>query len=176
MYPAETTYWPPSYLVSDLQDYPHYDALPGPGKASPHLLPPPPPPPVDSEPVALYGGFPFPLDQSNKRAPIPPRYSNQNLEDFLPPGPTEIPATQCQNEYTAISCYPAQLVQSEGAPYPPDPGYKRVSMRLSVAQPSYADCEVGHQAGGRGPPLPPPSYEGSDMVESDYGSCEEVMF
>ncbi|XP_019361654.1 PREDICTED: protocadherin Fat 2 isoform X1 [Gavialis gangeticus] len=176
VYPAETTYWPPSYLVSDLQDYPHYDALPGPGKASPHPLPPPPPPPVDSEPVALYGGFPFPLDQNNKRAPIPPRYSNQNLEDFLPPGPTDIPATQCQNEYTAISYYPAQLLQSEGAPYPPDRGYKRVSMRLSVAQPSYADCEVGHQAGGRGPPLPPPNYEGSDMVESDYGSCEEVMF
>ncbi|XP_010181879.1 PREDICTED: protocadherin Fat 2 [Mesitornis unicolor] len=156
VYPAETTYWPPRYLSSDVQEYSHYEII--------------------QEPVALYGGFPFPLDQSNKRAPIPPRYSNQNLEDFLPLNPVDMGASQCQNEYTAISYYPAQLVQGEGIPYQPDPSYKRVSMRLSVAQPSYADCEVGHQPSIRAQPLPPPNYEGSDMVESDYGSCEEVMF
>ncbi|XP_062443263.1 protocadherin Fat 2 [Rhea pennata] len=177
VYPAETTYWPPRYLSSDVQEYSHYEIIQGPSASSSHPpLPPPPPPPTDTEPVALYGGFPFPLDQSNKRAPIPPRYSNQNLEDFLPLGPVEMGASQCQNEYTAISYYPAQLVQGEGVPYQPDPGYKRVSMRLSVAQPSYADCEVGHQPSIRAQPLPPPNYEGSDMVESDYGSCEEVMF
>ncbi|PKK21808.1 FAT atypical cadherin 2 [Columba livia] len=177
VYPAETTYWPPRYLSSDVQEYSHYEIIQGPPPSSSHPpLPPPPPPPADTEPVALYGGFPFPLDQSNKRAPIPPRYSNQNLEDFLPLGPVDMGASQCQNEYTAISYYPAQLVQGEGAPYQPDPGYKRVSMRLSVAQPSYADCEVGHQPSIRAQPLPPPNYEGSDMVESDYGSCEEVMF
>ncbi|KAM4653660.1 protocadherin Fat 2 [Amazona ochrocephala] len=177
VYPAETTYWPPRYLSSDVQEYSHYEIIQGPPASSSHPpLPPPPPPPADTEPVALYGGFPFPLDQSNKRAPIPPRYSNQNLEDFLPLGPVDMGASQCQNEYTAISYYPAQLVQGEGVPYQPDPGYKRVSMRLSVAQPSYADCEVGHQPSIRAQPLPPPNYEGSDMVESDYGSCEEVMF
>uniref|UniRef100_K7FLZ5 FAT atypical cadherin 2 n=1 Tax=Pelodiscus sinensis TaxID=13735 RepID=K7FLZ5_PELSI len=164
VYPAETTYWPPRYRPSDVQDHPLYDIIQGP--------PLPPPPHVDSEPAGLYGGFPFPLDQSNKRAPIPPRYSNQNLEDFLPAGPVDLPASQCQNEYTAISYYPAQLLQSEGTPCPPDAGCKRVSMRLSVAQPSYADCEPGLRA----QPAPPPNYEGSDMVESDYGSCEEVMF
>uniref|UniRef100_A0A8C2T5B4 FAT atypical cadherin 2 n=1 Tax=Coturnix japonica TaxID=93934 RepID=A0A8C2T5B4_COTJA len=176
---AETTYWPPRYLSSDVQEYSHYEIIQGPpAMPSSHPpLPPPPPPPADPEPVTLYGGFPFPLDQSNKRAPIPPRYSNQNLEDLLPLGPVEMAASQCQNEYTAISYYPAQLVQGEGAPYPPDPGYKRVSMRLSVAQPSYADCEVGaHPPALRTQPPPPPNYEGSDMVESDYGSCEEVMF
>ncbi|NXA17585.1 FAT2 protein, partial [Ibidorhyncha struthersii] len=177
VYPAETTYWPPRYLSSDVQEYSHYEIIQGPPVSSSHPpLPPPPPPPADTEPVALYGGFPFPLDQSNKRAPIPPRYSNQNLEDFLPLGPVDMGASQCQNEYTAISYYPAQLVQGEGIAYQPDPGYKRVSMRLSVAQPSYADCEVGHQPNIRAQPLPPPNYEGSDMVESDYGSCEEVMF
>ncbi|NWX47495.1 FAT2 protein, partial [Steatornis caripensis] len=177
VYPAETTYWPPRYLSSDVQEYSHYEIIQGPPASSSHPpLPPPPPPPADTEPVALYGGFPFPLDQSNKRAPIPPRYSNQNLEDFLPLGSMDVGASQCQNEYTAISYYPAQLVQGEGVPYQPDPGYKRVSMRLSVAQPSYADCEVGHQPSIRAQPLPPHNYEGSDMVESDYGSCEEVMF
>uniref|UniRef100_A0A663MKD2 FAT atypical cadherin 2 n=1 Tax=Athene cunicularia TaxID=194338 RepID=A0A663MKD2_ATHCN len=177
VYPAETTYWPPRYLSSDVQEYSHYEIIQGPPPSSSQPpLPPPPPPPADTEPVALYGGFPFPLDQSNKRAPIPPRYSNQNLEDFLPLGPVDMGASQCQNEYTAISYYPAQLVQAEGIPYQPEPGYKRVSMRLSVAQPSYADCEVGHQPSIRAQPLPPPNYEGSDMVESDYGSCEEVMF
>ncbi|CAM5159687.1 unnamed protein product [Natator depressus] len=176
VYPAETTYWPPRYQPSDVQDHPHYDVIQGPLLPSAHPPPLPPPPQVDPEPPGLYGGFPFPLDQSNKRAPIPPRYSNQNLEDFLPPDPMELPASQCQNEYTAISYYPSQLLQGEGTPYPPDPGYKRVSMRLSVAQPSYADCEVGPQPSTRAQPMPPPNYEGSDMVESDYGSCEEVMF
>uniref|UniRef100_A0A8C0H1Q3 FAT atypical cadherin 2 n=1 Tax=Chelonoidis abingdonii TaxID=106734 RepID=A0A8C0H1Q3_CHEAB len=176
VYPAETTYWPPRYHPSDVQDHPHYDVIQGPFLPSPHPPPLPPPPQIDSEPAGLYGGFPFPLDQSNKRAPIPPRYSNQNLEDFLPPDPMELSTSQCQNEYTAISYYPSQLLQSEGTPYPPDAGYKRVSMRLSVAQPSYADCEVGHQPGTRAQPMLPPHYEGSDMVESDYGSCEEVMF
>ncbi|KGL79349.1 Protocadherin Fat 2, partial [Tinamus guttatus] len=177
VYPAETTYWPPRYLSSDVQEYSHYEIIQGPPASSSHPpLPPPPPPPTDTEPVALYGGFPFPLDQSNKRAPIPPRYSNQNLEDFLPLGPVEMGASQCQNEYTAISYYPAQLVQGEGVPYQADPGYKRVSMRLSVAQPSYEDCDVGRKPSIRAQPLPPPNYEGSDMVESDYGSCEEVMF
>lgn len=160
-----------------MQEYSHYEIIQGPPASSSHPpLPPPPPPPADAEPVALYGGFPFPLDQSNKRAPIPPRYSNQNLEDFLPLGPVDVGPSQCQNEYTAISYYPAQLVQGEGVPFQPEPGYKRVSMRLSVAQPSYADCELGHQPSIRAQPLAPPNYEGSDMVESDYGSCEEVMF
>ncbi|XP_028574146.2 protocadherin Fat 2 [Podarcis muralis] len=174
VYPGETTYWPPRYQPADLQEYHQYEVIQGPLPPSPCRRPPP--PSVDSEATGLYGGFPFPLDQSNKRAPIPPRYSNQNLEDFLPPVPGELPASQCQNEYTAISYYPSQRVESEGPPYHPDSGYKRVSMRLSVAQPSYADCEVRPTSTIRTQPVPPPSYEGSDMVESDYGSCEEVMF
>nr|XP_056703533.1 protocadherin Fat 2 [Euleptes europaea] len=173
VYPGETIYWPPRYQPADVQEYHQYEVIQGPLPPSPcrrHR------PSIESDPVDLYGGFPFPLDQNNKRAPIPPRYSNQNLEDFLPPVPAELPASQCQNEYTAISYYPSQLLEHEGPPYPPDSGYKRVSMRLSVAQPSYADCEARPTSSVRTQPGLPLNYEGSDMVESDYGSCEEVMF
>ncbi|KAM3849026.1 protocadherin Fat 2 [Vipera latastei] len=176
VYPGETTYWPPRYQSTDTQEYHQYEVIETPLPPSPCHRPPPPPPPVDSDPAGLYGGFPFPLDQSNKRAPIPPRYSNQNLEDFLPPGSAELASSQCQNEYTAISYYPSQLVENEGPLYHPDNGYKRVSMRLSVAQPSYADCEIRPIPNVRTQPTLPSNYEGSDMVESDYGSCEEVMF
>ncbi|KAL7985839.1 hypothetical protein Chor_011005 [Crotalus horridus] len=178
VYPGETTYWPPRYQSTDTQEYHQYEVIETPLPPSPCHPPPPPPPPlpVDSDPAGLYGGFPFPLDQSNKRAPIPPRYSNQNLEDFLPPGSAELASSKCQNEYTAISYYPSQLVENEGPLYHPDNGYKRVSMRLSVAQPSYADCEIRPIPNVRTQPTLPSNYEGSDMVESDYGSCEEVMF
>ncbi|XP_062826337.1 protocadherin Fat 2 isoform X2 [Anolis carolinensis] len=173
VYPGETIYWPPRYQPTDIQDYHQYEVIEGPLPFSQRHRP---CPPIDSDPAGLYGGFPFPLDQNNKRAPIPPRYSNQNLEDFLPPNPAELPASQCQNEYTAISYYPSQLIENERAPYHPDNGYKRVSMRLSVAQPSYADCEMSPSSSARTQPASPLNYEGSDMVESDYGSCEEVMF
>ncbi|XP_044540930.1 protocadherin Fat 2-like, partial [Gracilinanus agilis] len=173
VYPAEATFWAPSYAPAELQEYPRYEVIQGPMPASPHRGP---PPPADPEPPALYGGFPFPLESANKRAPIPPRYSNQNLEDFLPlqppsPDPRERPHSPCPNEYTAISYYPSHLLQPGGPLYPTEGAYKRVSVRLSVAQPSYADCEVVPCPPGR-----PLHYEGSDMVESDYGSCEEVMF
>ncbi|XP_003339609.3 protocadherin Fat 2 [Monodelphis domestica] len=173
VYPAEATFWAPSYAPAELQEYSRYEVMQGPMPASPHRGP---PPPADPEPPALYGGFPFPLESANKRAPIPPRYSNQNLEDFLPlqppsPDPRERPHSPCPNEYTAISYYPSHLLQPGGPLYPTEGAYKRVSVRLSVAQPSYADCEVVPCPPGR-----PLHYEGSDMVESDYGSCEEVMF
>ncbi|XP_074147953.1 protocadherin Fat 2 [Sminthopsis crassicaudata] len=172
VYPAEATFWAPAYAPAELQDYPRYEVVQAPLPASPH----PPPPPVEPEPSTLYGGFPFPLESTNKRAPIPPRYSNQNLEDFLPlpppnPDPREHPHSPCPNEYTAISYYPSHLLQPGGPLYPTEGAYKRVSVRLSVAQPSYADCEVVPCPPGR-----PLHYEGSDMIESDYGSCEEVMF
>lgn len=132
------------------------------------------------DPSGLYGGFPFPLELENKRAPLPPRYSNQNLEDLMTPrtpSPQEQLLAPCLNEYTAISYYHSQFQQGGGGPCLAEGGYKGVSMRLSRAGPSYADCGVagGHPT-GRGQPQAPPNYEGSDMVESDYGSCEEVMF
>ncbi|KAJ1128407.1 hypothetical protein NDU88_006786 [Pleurodeles waltl] len=168
VHPAETTYWPPSYGTPALQEYQRYEITHRP-------LPPPPLPPLprDSEHADLYGGFPFPLDQTNKRAPLPTLYSNKNLEDLMIPRPEEVPPSQCQNEYTAISYYPLPL--AEGNQYQPNPGYKRVSMRLSVAQPSYADVE-GPAPTRRALSLVVPNYEDSDMVESDYGSSEEVIF
>ena len=68
------------------------------------------------DPSGLYGGFPFPLELENKRAPLPPRYSNQNLEDLIPPRPPSprehLPAP-CLNEYTAISYYHSQFRQGD---------------------------------------------------------------
>uniref|UniRef100_A0AAQ6ITX0 FAT atypical cadherin 2 n=1 Tax=Anabas testudineus TaxID=64144 RepID=A0AAQ6ITX0_ANATE len=134
---------------------------------------------MDSRRNSRFSGFPFPLDRCDRRAPLPPCYSNQNLDDFLGPDGLPLPSSQCPNEYTAISYYPTQHTRSLDNV---SGGYKRLSMRLSVAMPSYAE-----QAG----PLPeqnpaepqtrpagqnPRSYDGSSMVESDYGSCEEVMF
>ncbi|XP_030067038.1 protocadherin Fat 2 [Microcaecilia unicolor] len=173
VYPGATSYWSSSYHPSTMQDYPHYEIIQNSPLPSPDLPPPIPPPPRDSEHVTLYDGFPFPLDQGNKRAPIPPRYSNQSLEDIISSGP-ESPASQCQNEYTAISYYPSEFIESQGTRYLPDASYKRVNMRLSVAQPSFADCKMVPSA-FRVHPLPPPNYDDSDLVESDYGSSEEVV-
>lgn len=178
MYPGGTAVWPPTYSRKERWDYPRADATQGPPQPSLHrhstpaaLMP---------EPTGLYGGFPFPLEMENKRAPLPPRYSNQNLEDLLPPrppSPREHLLAPCLNEYTAISYYHSQVRQAGGGPCLAEGGYKGVSMRLSRAGPSYAHCEgEGPPPAVRGHPRNPPNYAGSDMVESDYGSCEEVMF
>ncbi|XP_058148651.1 protocadherin Fat 2 [Dasypus novemcinctus] len=177
VYPGGTTVWLPTYSRKERWEYPHPEVTQGPLPPSSHCHP---TPAVMPEPIGLYGGFPFPLELENKRAPIPPRYSNQNLEDLLPPrppSPQEHLLAPCLNEYTAISYYHSQFRQGGGGPCLAEGGYKGMSMRLSRAGPSYAECEVGGgPPAGRGQPRPPPNYEGSDMVESDYGSCEEVMF
>uniref|UniRef100_A0A3Q3F9R6 FAT atypical cadherin 2 n=1 Tax=Labrus bergylta TaxID=56723 RepID=A0A3Q3F9R6_9LABR len=135
---------------------------------------------LESRRNSRFGGFPFPLDRVDRRAPLPPCYSNQNLDDFLGPDGLPLPSSQCPNEYTAISYYPTKHARSLDNV---SGGYKRLSMRLSVAMPSYAE------RASTPPPAPNPaqpqtrpvvqnprSYDGSSMVESDYGSCEEVMF
>ncbi|XP_069340449.1 protocadherin Fat 2 [Eulemur rufifrons] len=176
-YPGRAMVWPPTYSRKDGWAYPHSAVTQGPLPPSPHRHS---TPAAMQEPAGLYGGFPFPLEVENKRAPLPPRYSNQNLEDLMPsrpPSPRERLLAPCLNEYTAISYYHSQFRQGGAGPCLAEGGYKGVSMRLSRAGPSYADCEAeGAPLGGRGQPRAPPNYEGSDMVESDYGSCEEVMF
>ncbi|XP_007941830.1 protocadherin Fat 2 [Orycteropus afer afer] len=177
VYPGGASVWSPAYSRKERWEYPHSEVTQGP-------LPPPlhrhSTPAMMPEPTGLYGGFPFPLGLENKRAPLPPRYSNQNLEDLMPPRPSsprEHLLDPCLNEYTAISYYHSQFQQEGGGHSLAEGGYKGVSMRLSRAGPSYAECEVGGgPLGGRGQPRAPLQYEGSDMVESDYGSCEEVMF
>ncbi|XP_063046252.1 protocadherin Fat 2 isoform X2 [Engraulis encrasicolus] len=148
----------------------------------------------DSRRNSRFGGFPFPLERvggggGDRRAPLPPCYSNQNLDDFLGPDGLPLPSHQCPNEYTAISYYPAQHAQSldnvSGS------NYQRLSVvgtRLSVAHPSYTTSrEPSPARSRRAAPQPQAprhparhsgrqSYASSDMVESDYGSCEEVMF
>ncbi|XP_056106333.1 protocadherin Fat 2 [Rhinichthys klamathensis goyatoka] len=121
---------------------------------------------TESRRNSRFGGFPFPLDRADRRAPLPPCYSNQNLDDFLGPDGLPLPSSQCPNEYTAISYYPTQHTRSLDNV---SSSHKRLSVRLSVAQPSYADSGGFTRRTAR-------SYTGSDMVESDYGSCEEVMF
>ncbi|XP_062249993.1 protocadherin Fat 2 isoform X1 [Platichthys flesus] len=134
---------------------------------------------VDSRRNSRFNGFPFPLDRCDRRAPLPPCYSNQNLDSFLGPDGLPLPRSQCPNEYTAISYYPAQN------PRTPDNvsgGYKRLSMRLSVAMPSYSEqadpppAPNPAQPQTRPPGPNPRSYDRTSMVGSDYGSCEEVMF
>uniref|UniRef100_A0A9J8DFP2 FAT atypical cadherin 2 n=1 Tax=Cyprinus carpio carpio TaxID=630221 RepID=A0A9J8DFP2_CYPCA len=126
---------------------------------------------TESRRSSRFGGFPFPLDRADRRAPLPPCYSNQNLDDFLGPDGLPLPSSQCPNEYTAISYYPTQHTRSLDNV---SSGYKRLSVRLSVAQPSYADGDGSKRSGSTR--RTSRSYAGSDMVESDYGSCEEVMF
>ncbi|XP_060053958.1 protocadherin Fat 2 [Erinaceus europaeus] len=177
VFPGRAQAWPPIYSRKEHWEYPPAEGPPG-------TLPPAPlchqPPAVMPEPPGLYGGFPFPLELENKRAPLPPHYSHQNLEDLLPPrppSPREHLVAPCLNEYTAISYYHSQLHQGPGGLGLGQGGYKGMSMRLSRAGPSYADCEVGGGLPSSRGQLPiPPNYAGSDQVESDYGSCEEVMF
>ncbi|XP_075066196.1 protocadherin Fat 2 [Mixophyes fleayi] len=154
MYTGDSSYWPSSFNPAELQRYPQ--------PKSSSSAPPVPPLPRGSEQEPLFGGFPFPLESNNRRAPLPPCYSNRNLDDFLPQ------PTHCQDQYTAISYYPSQLVQNEGLSYPDEEGFRRLNVRLSVAQPSYAECGV--------PPLINSNYQAPDQAGSDYGSCEEVMF
>ncbi|KAF3694240.1 Protocadherin Fat 2 FAT tumor suppressor -like protein 2 Precursor [Channa argus] len=165
VYPADPDY----YGRPTVQEFPQFDIVEDTYSTST----------VDSRRNSRFSGFPFPLDRCDRRAPLPPCYSNQNLDDFLGPDGLPLPSSQCPNEYTAISYYPTQHTYSlDNVPG----GYKRLSMRLSVAMPSYAE-----QTGL--PPEPNPaepqtrpsgqnlrSYDGSSIVESDYGSCEEVMF
>ncbi|XP_042182005.1 protocadherin Fat 2 [Oncorhynchus tshawytscha] len=173
VYPADPDYYgrpnPAVQEYPQVQEFPQFDIVEdtyGSVTAS-----------IDSRRNSRFGGFPFPLERSDRRAPLPPCYSNQNLDDFLGPDGLPLPSSQCPNEYTAISYYPTQHAQSMDNV---SSGYRRLSMRLSVAMPSYAECNA--------PPPPPATqqarhagrnsrcYNGSDMVESDYGSCEEVMF
>nr|XP_015205333.1 PREDICTED: protocadherin Fat 2 [Lepisosteus oculatus] len=159
VYPGDNDYYcPPS-----AREFPQFDIVEDSYPAVPSM---------DPRRAARFGGFPFPLERYDRRAPLPPCYSNQNLDDFLGPDGLPLPAPQCLNEYTAISYYPTEHVQ--GLENVSGNGYRRLNMRLSVAQPSYADCNTLPHTGA--PLRTPRTYEGSDMVESDYGSCEEVMF
>ncbi|CAL8272565.1 unnamed protein product [Boreogadus saida] len=148
---------------------------------------------ADSRRNSRFGGFPFPLERgggADRRAPLPPCYSHRNLDDFLGPDGLPLPRAQCPDEYTAVSYYPSARARSLDNV---SGGYKRLSMRLSVAMPSYAEDDSLPLPSAPPPPPPPPvngtkaqtrpagqtprvSYGGSDQVESDYGSSEEVMF
>ncbi|KAJ8394032.1 hypothetical protein AAFF_G00053760 [Aldrovandia affinis] len=125
VYPADPDY----YGRPSVQEFPQFDIVEDTFPAVPT---------ADPRRNSRFGGFPFPLERCDRRAPLPPCYSNQNLDDFLGPDGQPLPSSQCPNEYTAISYYPTQHTRSldnvSGG------NYRRLSMRLSVAQPSYADC------------------------------------
>ncbi|XP_041799455.1 protocadherin Fat 2 isoform X2 [Chelmon rostratus] len=165
VYPADPDY----YGRPAVQEFPQFDIVEDTYSTST----------MDSRRNSRFGGFPFPLDRCDRRAPLPPCYSNQNLDDFLGPDGLPLPSSQCPNEYTAISYYPTQHTRSLDNV---SGGYKRLSMRLSVAMPSYAEQASPPSATNPAQPQTRPagqnprSYDGSSMVESDYGSCEEVMF
>ncbi|XP_030594549.1 protocadherin Fat 2 isoform X2 [Archocentrus centrarchus] len=164
VYPADPDY----YGRPTVQEFPQFDIVEDTYSTST----------MDSRRNSRFGGFPFPLERCDRRAPLPPCYSNQNLDDFLGPDGLPLPSSQCPNEYTAISYYPTQHTRSLDNVT----GYKRLSMRLSVAMPSYAEQASPPPAPNQAQPQTRPagqnprSCDGSSMVESDYGSCEEVMF
>ncbi|XP_055033747.2 protocadherin Fat 2 [Misgurnus anguillicaudatus] len=157
VYPADPDY----YGRPSVQEFPQFDIVESTYSNAP----------TEPRRNSRFGGFPFPLDRVDRRAPLPPCYSNQNLDDFLGPDGLPLPSPQCPNEYTAISYYPTQHTRSLDNV---SSSYKRLSVRLSVAQPSYADSGGSNRAGSA--QRTSRNYAGSDMVESDYGSCEEVMF
>uniref|UniRef100_A0A1A8UWT2 FAT tumor suppressor homolog 2 n=1 Tax=Nothobranchius furzeri TaxID=105023 RepID=A0A1A8UWT2_NOTFU len=165
VYPADPDY----YGRPSVQDFPQFDIVEDTYSTNT----------ADSRRNSRFGGFPFPLDRCDRRAPLPPCYSNQNLDDFLGPDGLPLPSSQCPNEYTAISFYPTQQTRSLDNV---SGGYKRLSMCLSVAMPSYAEQASLSQAPNPTQPQIRParqncrSYDGSSIVGSDYGSCEEVMF
>ncbi|KAL2077818.1 hypothetical protein ACEWY4_027322 [Coilia grayii] len=178
VYPADPDY----YGRPAVQEFPQFDIVESTYNTSTS---------GDSRRNSRFGGFPFPLERvggGDRRAPLPPCYSNQNLDDFLGPDGLPLPSHQCPNEYTAISYYPAQHARSlDNVSGSGSNTYQRLSMRLSVAQPSYASSREPSPSRSRraAPQHQPPrhsrhsgrqSYASSDMVESDYGSCEEVMF
>lgn len=167
VYPADLDY----YGRPSVQEFPQFDIVED--TYSAHST-------IDSRRNSRFGGFPFPLERGDRRAPLPPCYSNQNLDDFLGPDGLPLPTNQCPNEYTAISYYPTQHTRSLDNV---SAGYKRLSMRLSVAMPSYAENPSPPPVLNTAQPQTRPhtgqthrSYDGSSIVESDYGSCEEVMF
>ncbi|KAG7234873.1 hypothetical protein INR49_003683 [Caranx melampygus] len=165
VYPADPDY----YGRPTVQEFPQFDIVEDTYSTST----------MDSRRNSRFGGFPFPLDRCDRRAPLPPCYSNQNLDDFLGPDGLPLPSSQCPNEYTAISYYPTQHTRSLDNV---SGGYKRLSMRLSVAMPSYAEQASPPPEPNTAQPQTRPAgqnprgYDGSSMVGSDYGSCEEVMF
>ncbi|XP_045885762.1 protocadherin Fat 2 [Micropterus dolomieu] len=165
VYPADPDY----YGRPAVQEFPQFDIVEDTYSTST----------MDSRRNSRFGGFPFPLDRCDRRAPLPPCYSNQNLDDFLGPDGLPLPSSQCPNEYTAISYYPTQHTRSLDNV---SGGYKRLSMRLSVAMPSYAEQASPPPPANSAQPQTrqagqnPRSYDESSIVESDYGSCEEVMF
>uniref|UniRef100_A0A3P9L529 FAT atypical cadherin 2 n=1 Tax=Oryzias latipes TaxID=8090 RepID=A0A3P9L529_ORYLA len=164
VYPADPDY----YGRPTVQEFPQFDIVEDTYSTST----------VDSRRNSRFGGFPFPLDRCDRRAPLPPCYSNQNLDDFLGPDGLPLPSSQCPNEYTAVSYYPRQHARSLDNV---SGGYKRLSMRFSMAMPSYTE-QAGPPPPNAAQPQTRParqnlhSYDGSSMVGSDYGSCEEVMF
>ncbi|TRY99052.1 hypothetical protein DNTS_009752 [Danionella cerebrum] len=157
VYPADPDY----YGRPSVQEFPQFDIVENTYASTT----------TESRRNSRFGGFPFPLDRADRRAPLPPCYSNQNLDDFLGPDGLPLPSSQCPNEYTAISYYPSKHTRSMDNV---SSSYKRLSVRLSVAQPSYAESSVSTRPGSAS--RTSRCYAGSDMVESDYGSCEEVMF
>ncbi|XP_078086838.1 protocadherin Fat 1-like [Mustelus asterias] len=170
VYHGDPPVWPPQPQSHPpiMQEYSQYEGM---EENLPH--------PVGNEHFDRYDGFPFPLghySSRSKRAPLAPQYNDQVLEDFPDGDPMALLPSRCQNEYTAISYYPAELLKSQVPGIAMQPGYQKVHVRLSVAQPSYADCGPVHAQAVVPRLIMPTCYEDSDLMESDYGSCEEVMF
>ncbi|XP_077465395.1 protocadherin Fat 2 [Stigmatopora argus] len=121
----------------------------------------------DSRRNSRFGGFPFPLERSERRAPLPPCYGNHDLDRFLDPNGVPLPRSRCPDAYSVGSYRPVKRSDGDAA------GYKRLSLSLAATGSSRGDVEPPRRRPGGGEPR---RYEGGSSLENDYGSCEEVMF
>ncbi|XP_051926761.1 protocadherin Fat 2 isoform X1 [Hippocampus zosterae] len=167
VYPADPDYF--GRPMAATQDFPQFDIVEDVYSSSTVS---------DSRRNSRFSGFPFPLERSDRRAPLPPCYSNQNLDHFLDPDGVPLPRSQCPDAYTATNYYPAKHAGSLDGNT--SAGYKRLSVRLSVAGLSYSEPTGASpnvaQPQARPSGTHPHGYEQTSMLESDFGSCEEVMF
>ncbi|XP_077389169.1 protocadherin Fat 2 isoform X2 [Festucalex cinctus] len=163
VYPADPDYFGrPVAAAAAVQEFPQFDIVEDVYSSSGTS---------DSRRNSRFGGFPFPLERSDRRAPLPPCYSNRNLDHFLDSDGVPLPRSRRPDAYAAASYYPAERAGS------PDgraaAGYKRLSVRLgpsSGASPNVARPQT------RPGEADPRGHDGASMLESDFGSCEEVLF
>ncbi|XP_057706138.1 protocadherin Fat 2 isoform X2 [Corythoichthys intestinalis] len=152
VYPADPDYF--GRPVATAQEFPQFDIVEDVYSSSAAS---------DSRRNSRFGGFPFPLERSDRRAPLPPCYGNRDLNRFLDTDGVPLPRSQCPEAYTVTSYQPGKRSDGDAA------GYKR----LSVAGSSRADVAQPQTRSGTSDRR---NYDGGSLVESDYGSCEEVMF
>ncbi|XP_061690531.1 protocadherin Fat 2 [Syngnathoides biaculeatus] len=166
VYPADPDYF--GRPVAAAQEFPQFDIVEDVYSSSAAS---------DSRRNSRFGGFPFPLERADRRAPLPPCYANRNLDRFLDPDGVPLPRSRCPDAYAVTGYYPAKRAGGQDGDAA---GYRRLSVRLAVSGSPYSE-RAGTPPNVARPQTRPSgtderSYDGGSLLESDCGSCEEVMF